>query len=268
MRKINVNVDLYQLERAMSKYLKGITFDEVSWETGTDSEGNVCYTTTVDILPLSAFSITDKYDNYFYSRFLVDACGKEIDELRNKLSAEHFSINAAEGKLVFTSHVKPNTKKLGFKDFRNIVINCVMAVDKTLESGDKICFHTEDTYYIDEDFEPINSFFLNNLRYALKFESLIKTHYDKMFLEIAKKYGFEGYVFDLKLGTVRFYSSKLPQGWDFVEDEPDWSDMSESEFMIDYCCKGAKDDDNLNGINYPSQRSTVAQQVANQYLDK
>lgn len=268
MKKINVNVDLYQLERAMREYLKGITYDDVSWDKSTDSDGKECYTTTVDIFPLSAFSITDKFDNYFYSRFLVDACNKEIADLKDKLSAEHTSFNASDGKIVFTSHVKPNTKKLGFKDFRNIVINCVMAVDKTLESGDKICFHTEDTYYIDEDFEPINPFFLNNLRYVLKFESLIKTHYDKMLLEIAKKYGFEGYVFDLKLGTVRFYSSKLPQGWDFVEDEPDWSDMSESEFMIDYCCKGAKDDDNLNGIDYPSQRSTVAQQVANQYQEQ
>lgn len=268
MRKINVNLDLNDFKRMMDEYLYGITFDDVHWDKSTDSEGKECYTTKVDILPLKTFSITDKYDNYFYSRFLIDACGKEIDELRNKLSAEHFSFNAAEGKLVFTSHVKPNTKKLGFKDFRNIVINCVVAVDKTLESGDKICFHTEDTYYIDEDFEPINPFFLNNFRYSLKFESLIKTHFDKMLLDIAKKYGFEGYVFDLYHCKVRFYSSKLPQGWDFVEDEPDWSNMSESEFMFDYCCKGAKDDNSLDGIDYPSQRSTVAQQVANQYLDK
>lgn len=246
MRKINVNVDLNDFKRMMSKYLKGITFDEVSWETVTDSEGNVCYTTTVDILPLKTFSITDKKDNYFYSRFLDEACSKEIYDLRNKLSAEHTSINAAEGKIVFTSHTKPNTYKLDTKDVRNLIINCVIAADKFLESDDKICFHNEDIYYVDKYFKPVNPFFLNNLRYVLKFESLIKTHYDEKLLEVAKKYGFEGYVFDLYHSTIRFYSSKLPQGWKSVED----------------------DDDNLNGIDYPSQHSAVAQQVANQYLNK
>lgn len=255
MKKINVNVDLNDFKRMMSKYLKGITFDEVSWETGTDSEGKECYTTTVDILPLKTFSITDKADNYFYSRFLVDACGKEIDELRNKLSAEHFSINAAKGKLVFTSHVDPTAKKLEVKDLSVIMVNYLAAVDKSLESGDKICFHAGDTYYIDKDFEPVNPFFLNNLSYALNCESFIESNHGERFMEIAKKYGFEGYVFDLKLGTVRFYSSKLPQGWKSVEDDG-------LPFV---------DGDNINsleGIDYPSQRSTVAQQVANQYLDK
>ena len=145
------------------------------------------------------------------------------------------------------------------------MVNYLAAVDKSLESGDKICFHAGDTYYIDKDFEPVNPFFLNNLSCALNCESFIESNHGERFMEIAKKYGFEGYVFDLYHCKVRFYSSKFPQGWDFVEDEPDWSNMSESEFMFDYCCKGAKDDDNLNGIDYPSQRSTVAQQVANQY---
>ena len=207
MKKINVNVDLNDFKRMMSKYLKGITFDEVSWETVTDSEGKECYTTKVDILPLKTFSITDKYDNYFYSRFLIDACGKEIDELRNKLSAEHFSFNAAEGKLVFTSHVKPNTKRLEVENLRNIVVNCVVAVDKTLESDDKICFHNDGIYYTDKYFEPINPFFLNNLRYVLICESLIKTHFDKMLLDIAKKYGLEivkGNINDESENTTKF----------------------------------------------------------------
>ena len=68
-----------------------------------------------------------------------------------------------------------------------------------------------------------------------------------MLLDIAKKYGFENYVSDLRYGTIRFYSSKRPQGWKSVEYD---------------------DDDNLNGIDYPSQHSAVAQQVANQYLNK
>lgn len=252
MKKINVNVDLNNFKRMMDEYLYGITFDDVPWDKSTDSEGKECYTTKVDILPLKTFSITDKYDNYFYSRFLVDACGKEIDELRNKLSAEHFSINATEGKLVFTSHVKPNTKRLEVENLRNIVVNCVVAVDKTLESDDKICFHNEDIYYVDKYFKPVNPFFLNNLRYALICESLIKTHFDKMLLDIAKKYGFENYVFDLRYGTIRFYSSKRPQGWKSVEDDG----------------LPFGDDDNINsleGIDYPSQHSAVAQQVANQY---
>ena len=156
MRKINVNVDLNDFKRMMDEYLYGITFDDVPWDKSTDSEGKECYTTKVDILPLKTFSITDKYDNYFYSRFLIDACGNEIDELRNKLSAEHFSFNAAEGKLVFTSHVKPNTKRLEVENLRNIVVNCVVAVDKTLESDDKICFHNDGIYYTDKYFEPIN----------------------------------------------------------------------------------------------------------------
>lgn len=255
MKKINVNVDLNVFKRMMKEYLNGITFDDAYCYPSTDSEGKECYTTTVDILPLKTFSITDKYDNYFYSRFLVDACGKEIDELRNKLSAEHFSINAADGKLVFTSHVKPNTKRLEVENLRNIVVNCVVAVDKTLESDDKICFHNEDIYYVDKYFKPVNPFFLNNLSYALNCESFIESNHGGRFMEIAKKYGFEGYVFDLKLGTVRFYSSKLPQGWKSVEDDG-------LPFV---------DGDNINsleGIDYPSQHSAVAQQVANQYLDK
>lgn len=135
------------------------------------------------------------------------------------------------------------------------MVNYLAAVDKSLESGDKICFHAGDTYYIDKDFEPVNPFFLNNLSYALNCESFIESNHGERFMEIAKKYGFEGYVFDLKLGTVRFYSSKLPQGWKSVEDDG-------LPFV---------DGDNINsleGIDYPSQHSAVAQQVANQYLDK
>lgn len=250
MRKINVNVDLNDFKRMMSKYLKGITFDEVSCNESTDSEGNVCYTTTVDILPLKTFNITDKTDNYFYSRFLVDACGKEIDELRNKLSAKHFSFNAAEGKLVFTSPIE--TFKMNSRDFSDY---CVIVADKTLESSEKICFHNEGIYYIDEDFEPINPFFLGELKYTLDCETTIKMYYDKKLLEVAKKYGFEGYVFDLNHSTIRFYSSKRPQGWTSVGEDglPFVGD--------DY-------NDNLDGIDYPSQHSTVAQLVANEYQNK
>ena len=255
MRKINVNVNLNDFKRMMSKYLKGITFDDAYCYPSTDSEGKECYTTTVDILPLKTFSIIDKKDNYFYSRFLGEACSEEICDLSNKLSAEHFSINASEGKIVFTSHVDPTEKKLEVKDLSVIIINYLAAVDKSLESGDKICFHAGDTYYIDKDFEPVNPFFLNNLSYALNCESFIESNHGERFMEISKKYGFEGYVFDLKLGTVRFYSSKLPQGWKSVEDDG-------LPFV---------DGDNINsleGIDYPSQHSAVAQQVANQYLDK
>lgn len=255
MKKINVNVDLNDFKRMMREYLNGITFDDAYCYPSTDSDGKECYTTTVDILPLKTFSITDKYDNYFYSRFLVDACSNEITDLKNKLSAEHTSFNASEGKLVFTSHVKPNTKKLEVKDLSVIMVNYLAAVDKSLESGDKICFHAGDTYYIDKDFEPVNPFFLNNLSYALNCESFIESNHGERFMEIAKKYGFEGYVFDLKLGTVRFYSSKRPQGWKSVEDDG-------LPFV---------DGDNINsleGIDYPSQHSTVAQLVANEYQNK
>ena len=255
MRKINVNVDLNVFKRMMKEYLNGITFDDAYCYPSTDSEGKECYTTTVDILPLKTFSIIDKKDNYFYSRFLGEACSEEICDLSNKLSAEHFSINASEGKIVFTSHVDPTEKKLEVKDLSVIIINYLAAVDKSLESGDKICFHAGDTYYIDKDFEPVNPFFLNNLSYALNCESFIESNHGERFMEISKKYGFEGYVFDLKLGTVRFYSSKLPQGWKSVEDDG-------LPFV---------DGDNINsleGIDYPSQHSAVAQQVANQYLDK
>lgn len=255
MKKINVNVDLNVFKRMMKEFLNGITFDDVYCYPSTDSDGKECYTTTVDILPLKTFSIIDKKDNYFYSRFLGEACSEEICDLSNKLSAEHFSINAAEGKLVFTSHVDPTAKKLEVKDLSVIMVNYLAAVDKSLESSDKICFHAVDTYYIDKDFEPVNPFFLNNLSYALNCESFIESNHGERFMEIAKKYGFEGYVFDLKLGTVRFYSSKLPQGWKSVEDDG-------LPFV---------DGDNINsleGIDYPSQHSAVAQQVANQYLDK
>ena len=255
MRKINVNVDLNVFKRMMKEYLNGITFDDAYCYPSTDSEGKECYTTTVDILPLKTFSIIDKKDNYFYSRFLGEACSEEICDLSNKLSAEHFSINASEGKIVFTSHVDPTEKKLEVKDLSVIIVNYLAAVDKSLESGDKICFHAGDTYYIDKDFEPVNPFFLNNLSYALNCESFIESNHGERFMEISKKYGFEGYVFDLKLGTVRFYSSKLPQGWKSVEDDG-------LPFV---------DGDNINsleGIDYPSQHSAVAQQVANQYLDK
>lgn len=252
MKKINVNVDLNDFKRMMREYLNGITFDDTYCYPSTDSEGKECYTTTVDILQLKTFSIIDKKDNYFYSRFLGEACSEEICDLRNKLSAEHFSINASEGKIVFTSHVDPTAKKLEVKDLSVIMVNYLAAVDKSLESGDKICFHTGDTYYIDKDFEPVNPFFLNNLSYALNCESFIESNHGERFMEIAKKYGFEGYVFDLSLGTVRFYSSKLPQGWKSVEDDG-------LPFV---------DGDNINsleGIDYPSQHSAVAQQVANQY---
>lgn len=252
MKKINVNVDLNDFKRMMREYLNGITFDDTYCYPSTDSEGKECYTTTVDILPLKTFSIIDKKDNYFYSRFLGEACSEEICDLSNKLSAEHFSINASEGKIVFTSHVDPTAKKLEVKDLSVIMVNYLAAVDKSLESGDKICFHAGDTYYIDEDFEPVNPFFLNNLSYALNCESFIESNHGERFMEIAKKYGFEGYVFDLKLGTVRFYSSKRPQGWKSVEDDG-------LPFV---------DGDNINsleGIDYPSQHSAVAQQVANQY---
>ena len=255
MKKINVNVDLNVFKRMMKEYLNGITFDDAYCYPSTDSEGKECYTTTVDILPLKTFSIIDKKDNYFYSRFLGEACSEEMCDLSNKLSAEHFSINAADGKLVFTSHVDPTAKKLEVKDLSVIMVNYMAAVDKSLESGDKICFHAGDTYYIDKDFEPVNPFFLNNLSYALNCESFIESNQGERFMEISKKYGFEGYVFDLKLGTVRFYSSKLPQGWKSVEDDG-------LPFV---------DGDNINsleGIDYPSQHSAVAQQVANQYLDK
>lgn len=250
MKKINVNVDLNVFKRMMKEFLNGITFDDVYCYPSTDSDGKECYTTTVDILPLKTFSITDKADNYFYSRFLVDACGKEIDELRNKLSAKHFSFNAAEGKLVFTSPIE--TFKMNSRDFSDY---CVIVADKTLESSEKICFHNEGIYYIDEDFEPINPFFLGELKYTLDCETTIKMYYDKKLLEVAKKYGFEGYVFDLYHCKVRFYSSKLPQGWKSVEDDG-------LPFV---------DGDNINsleGIDYPSQRSTVAQQVANEYQNK
>lgn len=257
MKKINVNVDLNVFKRMMKEYLNGITFDDAYCYPSTDSEGKECYTTTVDILPLKTFNIIDKKDNYFYSRFLGEACSEEICDLSNKLSAEHFSINAAEGKLVFTSHVDPTAKKLEVKDLSVIMVNYLAAVDKSLESGDKICFHAVDTYYIDKDFEPVNPFFLNNLSYALNCESFIESNHGERFMEIAKKYGFEGYVLDLKLGTVRFYSSKLPQGWTSVKD-------------ADYSLPFGDDDynDNINsleGIDYPSQHSAVAQQVANQY---
>ena len=92
MRKINVNVDLNVFKRMMKEYLNGITFDDAYCYPSTDSEGKECYTTTVDILPLKTFSIIDKKDNYFYSRFLGEACSEEICDLSNKLSAEHFSI--------------------------------------------------------------------------------------------------------------------------------------------------------------------------------
>ena len=243
MRRIDVNVDLNDFKRMMSKYLKGITFDEVSWETGTDSEGKVCYTTTVDILPLKTFSITDKKDKDYYFNLLTDACGKEIDELRNKLSAGRCTIDIKNGKFVFESSKEPTSKKVGINNLDYIMPTCIGVVDRTLKEVNDICFNNGDIYYINIAFRPIQDFFLDNQRYTLDLEMNIKKRYGKTFLEIAKKYGFEDYIFDLRFGAIRFYSTELPQGRHSVGDEDDYFD-------------------------YPSQRSAVAQQVANQYQEQ